>query len=112
MSAIIGIDLGTSTSEAAFINDLNKPEIILNRYGNEITPSVVYLDAEHNPVVGEKTRDMAVLEPENTVLEVKRLMGSGKNVTARGREYRPQQISSFILAYLKECEGGDIWMRT
>lgn len=97
---IIGIDLGTSTSEVAYL-DNGRPRVIPDKNGNVITPSVVGI-VNGEIQVGAAARDQFILKPEDTVIEVKRLMGSGQKVTMGGKEYTPQQISSFIIRYLKE----------
>lgn len=102
MSRIVGIDLGTSTSEIAVLKE-GKPFVIPNHLGEYITPSVVGVSDDGRIVVGKEARDQLLLKPEDTVIEVKRLMGSGATVTMGGKEYTPQQISSFILAYLLDC---------
>ncbi|MBM7583194.1 molecular chaperone DnaK [Caldicoprobacter guelmensis] len=102
MSRIIGIDLGTSTSEVAILED-GKPKVIPNSKGQIITPSVVGIDQDGNLLIGQDARDQMLLRPQDTAIEVKRLMGSGQKVSMGGKEYTPQQISSFILKYLKEC---------
>lgn len=71
MSTIIGIDLGTSTTEAAVIRD-GKPVMIVNPEKEIITPSAVGLDTSGNWVVGERARAQYLLSPENTAIEVKR----------------------------------------
>lgn len=102
MSRIVGIDLGTSTSEVAVIKD-GKPFLIPNTEGCTITPSIVYMDAEGGIKVGHKAVSYAVLEPENTAIEVKRQMGS-HNAVKLGQKYlKPQEISAYILKYLKQC---------
>ncbi|MDR3239677.1 MAG: Hsp70 family protein, partial [Clostridiales bacterium] len=100
---IVGIDLGTSTSEIAYINQSNQPEVIPNHLGGLITPSVVYINENNEPVVGLEAKEKLLLEPENTFMEVKRLMGQNKTLTARGKDYTPVEISSFILRYLTGC---------
>lgn len=102
MSIIVGIDLGTSTSEIAVLKN-GKPVVIPNHLGEYITPSVVGRADDGRIIVGTEARDQLLLKPEDTVIEVKRLMGSGENVLLGGEQYTPQQISSFILAYLIEC---------
>ncbi len=98
---IIGIDLGTSTSEAACLQD-GRPILIPNLHGGKITPSIVHINAEGGIKVGEEAKSFAVLEPENTVIEVKRLMGTGEAVPISGKTMRPQEISACILGYLKK----------
>ncbi|MCM8899914.1 Hsp70 family protein [Caldicoprobacter algeriensis] len=102
MSRIIGIDLGTSTSEVAILEN-GKPKVIPNSKGQIITPSVVGIDQDGNLLIGQDARDQMLFRPKDTVIEVKRLMGSGQKVSMGGKEYTPQEISSFILKYLKKC---------
>jgi len=102
MSRIVGIDLGTSTSEVAVIVE-GKPFVIENHIGDVITPSVVGLSDEGNVIVGKEARDQLLLKPNDTVIEVKRLMGSADNVLMGGKKYSPQKISSYILRYLVDC---------
>lgn len=104
MGSIVGIDLGTSTSEVAVLKE-GKPLVIPNSQGEYITASVVGLADDGRIIVGKEARDQLLLKPEDTVIEVKRLMGSGRAVRLGGKEYTPQQISSFILAYLVDCAG-------
>ena len=100
---IVGIDLGTSTSEIAFINAEGLPEPIPNHLGSIVTPSVVYIDERHEPVVGLEAREKLMVEPQNTFFEIKRMMGQEKTLSARGNKYTPAQLSSFILRYLSDC---------
>lgn len=101
MSKIIGIDLGTSTSEAAHLKD-GKPFIIPNLNGNKVTPSVVHVSDDGEVKVGEEAVSYALLEPENTAVEVKRLMGS-QNSLKLGKKYlKPQEVSASILRYIKD----------
>jgi len=100
---IVGIDLGTSTSEIAYINEQGQPEPIPNHLGSVITTSAVHINEKHEPIVGLEAREKLLVDPENTFIEVKRLMGQGKTLKARGNEYTPVQLSSFILRYLVDC---------
>lgn len=101
MGRIIGIDLGTTTSEIAYIKN-GKPEIITNKLGNRITPSVVGISDDNEVIVGTLAKRQAALKPEKTVMEVKRLMGSNKEISLNGQLFTPQQISAFILKELKK----------
>jgi molecular chaperone DnaK len=101
-SRIIGIDLGTSTSEASIYKD-GKPIIIPDEKGNRIIPSVVYIAPDGTQKVGESAVSFAVLEPENTAIEVKRLMGTDESLHLGNREMTPQEVSACILSYLKSC---------
>ena len=100
MDTIIGIDLGTSTTEAAVYQD-GKPVLILNFDGKEITPSVVGLDDTGNVIVGEKAEAQLLLAPDRTVCEVKRMIGTNGQVELGKRRYSPVEISSMILYYVR-----------
>jgi len=100
MSKIIGIDLGTTYSVAAVIeNGLAK--IIKNAEGDNLTPSVVAETAQGHKLVGSVARRQAAANPDNTVLSIKRLMGTDYRVSLNGRTYSPQEISAFILRKIK-----------
>lgn len=101
-SKIVGIDLGTSTSEIAVFEN-GKAVVIKNKKGDYITPSVVGISEDNRLIIGKDAKEQLILRPDNTVMEVKRLMGSGKIVEMGKKQYKPEQISSFILEYLKEC---------
>lgn len=94
---IIGIDLGTTNSLAAFINREGQPEIIINERGHRLTPSVVYFKDENEVMVGEIARSQLVLKSDVTVSSIKRHMGSNYQVNIRGRGYTPTEISALIL---------------
>lgn len=102
MGKIIGIDLGTTTSEIAYVKD-GKPCIIRNiEEGDEhVIPSVVSIDGEEIKV-GKKAKNQLLLKPEFTVSEVKRIMGTDEIINIQGKEYKPEEISAFILKKLKE----------
>lgn len=102
MSKIIGIDLGTSTSEVAVLEN-GKPFVIKNKEGKLITPSVVGISDSGEIIVGEYAKEQLLIKPDKTIMEVKRLMGTGRKVSIGGNEYTPQQVSSYILKYLKSC---------
>lgn len=103
MGKLIGIDLGTTFSAVAYVNASGKPEIIPNRDGERIMPSVVFFEND-NPIVGIAAKNSSVLEPLNVVQFVKRQMGnpSFKFNTEKGVEYTPEEISAIILRRLKE----------
>lgn len=97
---ILGIDLGTTNSAAAVMLG-GKPTVIPSAEGPTVAgkmfPSVVAFTKEGQLLVGEPARRQAVTNPEGTIREVKRLMGTNKTVTLHGKDYTPQQISAFIL---------------
>lgn len=99
MGKIAGIDLGTSTSEIA-IFDNGKPLVLPNNSGEYKIPSVVGTDEEGKMITGKEARDQLLLKPKETVVEVKRLMGSEEKVKMGNRQFTPPQISSYILRYL------------
>ncbi len=100
MSKIIGIDLGTSTSEIAIMDD-GEVKVLKDSQGNVIIPSIVGIDENNEIIVGEKAKEQFILRPQYTVREVKRLMGSDEKVTLGDRTFNPERISSFILKNLK-----------
>lgn len=104
MSVSVGIDLGTTFSVISYLKADNTVEIIPNKYGNRTTPSVVSIENDGNVLVGEAALDIAKnLPAENTIHTVKRSIGKNKKFKINNIEYSPEQISSEILKYLKEC---------
>ena len=103
MSRIIGIDLGTTRSAVAIVNEYGRPEILPNREGGRVTPSVVMFDGD-SPVVGEIALTSAVVRPLDTVQFVKRQMGEREwNYRSRsGQSYSPEDVSAIILKRLKD----------
>lgn len=103
MSKVVGIDLGTTYSAIAYLNEHGKAEIIANREGEPITPSVVLFDGEM-PIVGSIAKKSAVQSPLNVVQFVKRQMGnpSWKFLSESGVQYSSEEISAIILKRLKE----------
>ncbi|SIT82450.1 molecular chaperone DnaK [Edaphobacillus lindanitolerans] len=98
MSKIIGIDLGTTNSCVAVLEG-GEPKVIPNPEGNRTTPSVVsFKNGERQ--VGEVAKRQSITNP-NTIMSVKRLMGTDKKVSAEDRDYTPQEVSAMILQYLK-----------
>ena len=124
MSKIIGIDLGTTNSVVAVLEG-GEPVVIANAEGGRTTPSVVAFTKSNERLVGQTAKRQSVINPENTIFSVKRLMGksideaqrdikllpyqivsgSGNDaqikVPATGRQYTPQEISAIILTKLK-----------
>ena len=105
MAKVIGIDLGTSNSAASVMMG-GKPTIIPAAegatVGGKAFPSVVAFTRDGELLVGEPARRQAVTNPENTIREAKRKMGTDHAFLMRGKEYKPQQISSFILQKIKK----------
>ncbi|WP_020573663.1 Hsp70 family protein [Actinopolymorpha alba] len=103
MGHTIGIDLGTTFSAAARVNELGKPEIVVNRDGERLTPSVVLFQDEL-PIVGTMAKRSAATAPLDVVQFVKRSMGdpTWKFETSGGTSYRPEEISAIILKRIKD----------
>ena len=100
-NTIIGIDLGTSTTEAAVIRD-GKPMMIVNFDGQVITPSAAGVDKEGQFVFGEKAKAQYLLAPEDTVIEAKRKIGTKETLRMGKKEYSPVEISAMLLKYVRE----------
>lgn len=99
--AIIGIDLGTTNSAMAHYKD-GVASIVVNEQDQRTTPSAYQVKPNGEEIIGTSAKKGAATFPKHTVLEVKRLMGTGEMVVIDGREYRPEEISSKFLRYLKE----------
>ncbi len=100
MSKIIGIDLGTTNSVVAVMEG-SQPKVIENPEGNRTTPSAIAFKGDAI-IVGDAAKRQAVTNP-NTVLSIKRLMGTNETVDIEGKKYKPEQLSAMILSYMKEC---------
>ncbi len=100
MGKIIGIDLGTTNSCVAVMEG-GDPVVIANAEGSRTTPSVVAFNKDGERLVGQVAKRQAVANPENTVISIKRDMGTAKKVKIMGKEYTPQEISAMILTKLK-----------
>ena len=124
MSKIIGIDLGTTNSVVAVIEG-SEVKVITNPTGARTTPSVVGFTENGERLVGQRAKNQAVTNPENTVYSIKRFMGRRQDevgsemrtvpykvtagphgdasVTAMGKEYSPPEISAMILQKMKDA---------
>jgi Fe-S protein assembly chaperone HscA len=122
MPRIVGIDLGTTNSLVAIVEN-GTPRVIAGADGNNLVPSVVYFEEGGNVLVGNPAREKMVEKPRNTIFSIKRFMGRGLadvredlpmlpfevspssesiiRLKIFGREYTPPQISAFILRELK-----------
>lgn len=100
MGKIIGIDLGTTNSCMAVIEG-GEPVVIPNAEGNRTTPSVVAYSKKGERLVGETAKRQAITNPDQTVISIKRHMGTDYKVNLNGKDYTPQEISAMILQKLK-----------
>ena len=98
---IIGIDLGTTNSLAAYWRD-GQAHIIPNALGENLTPSVVGLDEDSSVLVGKAARERLQTHPHLTAALFKRYMGSEKQVKLGNQSFRPEELSSMILRALKQ----------
>ncbi len=118
MAKVVGIDLGTTFSAIALLDDLGNPEVLADPENNDrITRSAVYIGRD-KAIVGEKAKDAAVTNPDKVIFEVKREMENnvvystkdGKWIEKKEKKdikgYTPSQISSLILSKLKDYTSG------
>ena len=98
---IIGIDLGTTNSLAAYFSE-DGPKIIPNRLGKHLTPSVVSVGEDGEIYVGETAKERRNLHPDDTAQVFKRSMGSAKKFNLNGKEFTAEELSSLVLRSLKE----------
>src|SRR5436309_653988 len=123
MAKIIGIDLGTTNSVVAVMEG-DQPKVLINSQRSRLRPSVVALTEKGERLVGQTAKHQQVTNPKNTVFSIKRFMGRRHSevsseekivpyeviggpeemvkVRVRGKDYTPEQISSFILEDLKK----------
>ena len=104
MSKVVGIDLGTTFSAIAHMNDNDMPEVIPNAEGERITPSVILFDDDVT-IIGETALRSAVAEPEKIVQFAKLEMGKSKDEFSKefgGKAYSAEELSALILKKLKE----------
>ncbi|MGH3187307.1 MAG: Hsp70 family protein [Streptosporangiaceae bacterium] len=95
-----GIDLGTTHSCVAHIDEAGRPVIIKSAMGEDTTPSVVYFESQKNVVVGRAARNAALLAPELVAQLVKRDMGRKAEYTFHGERHTPETVSALILREL------------
>ena len=100
MSKIIGIDLGTTNSCVAVMEG-GEPVVITNPEGARTTPSVVAFAKNGERMVGQIAKRQAVVNPDRTIISIKRKMGTNEKVTIDGKSYTPPEISAMILQKLK-----------
>lgn len=123
MPKIVGIDLGTTNSLIAIVEN-GQPEILADAQGNRLVPSVIYFDEAGSVLVGNPAKQMMVEKPKNTIFSIKRFMGKGLadvredlpllpfqvspdsehiiRLKIFGRDYTPPELSAFILRELKQ----------
>src|SRR5881398_812362 len=98
---LVGIDLGTTFSAIATLDDRGQAITLPNREGEMLTPSVIFLDDEGGAVVGQAARDVALECPDRVASLVKRHMGYQRyGLPVAGREFRPETLSAILLRKL------------
>ncbi|MFW6639141.1 Hsp70 family protein [Nocardiopsis algeriensis] len=100
-----GIDLGTTYSCVASVDDTGRAAIAKNAVGNDTTPSVVYFESARNVVVGEEAKNTALLYPDLVVSLVKRQMGASADYEFHGWRHTPESVSALILRELARAAG-------
>ena len=96
MAKTVGIDLGTTNSCVAVLEG-GEPTVIPNAEGSRTTPSIVGFTKTGERLVGNAAKRQAVVNPDRTVISIKRKMGTNDKVTIDGNSYSPEQISAMIL---------------
>ena len=98
---VFGIDLGTTYSVVASVDDSGRPSVVPNAYGEDITASVVYFESDSNVVVGDVAKQSAVISPDSVISLVKRHMGNANySQTFFDKAYTAPAISALILQAL------------
>src|SRR4051794_1378130 len=97
----IGIDLGTTYSAVAYIDETGTAKILPNAEGDDLTPSVIYFEGPGNIVVGQVAKDARIDEPEKVVEFIKRQMGKSAKFRYVGQEFTATELSGIILQKLK-----------
>lgn len=98
MGIRVGIDLGTTYTKVAFVDEIGKACAIPNIEGTHITPSVVFFDSDDTVVVGEIAKETAFIEPDRTVSGVKKYIGkTGFDFSYGNRNWAPEEISALII---------------
>ncbi len=102
-----GIDLGTTYSAVATIDDYDRATIVPNDINEPTTPSVLYFESPEHVVVGVEAKNMAEIEPERVVQFVKALHGRNDEFLFEfaGKAYQPEELSALILKALVEKHG-------
>ena len=100
MGKIIGIDLGTTNSCVAVFEG-GEPQVIANAEGARTTPSIVGFSKTGERLVGQVAKRQAVMNPDRTVISIKREMGTNFKVSIDDKNYTPQEISAMVLQKLK-----------
>lgn len=100
---VFGIDLGTTYSCIAYVDETGRATVVNNQEGTNTTPSIVNFASPSQVVVGQVAKENAVIDPQNTVVLVKTLMGkSDFAINYNGEDKSPEEVSAYILRKLAE----------
>jgi molecular chaperone DnaK len=100
MGKTVGIDLGTTNSVVAVMEG-GEPVVIPNAEGSRLTPSVVAFTKTGERLVGAAAKRQAIINPDRTIISIKRKMGTRERIRIEDKEYTPEEISAMILQKLK-----------
>ena len=100
MAKTVGIDLGTTNSVIAFLEG-GEPKVIPNAEGQNTTPSIVGFTKTGERIVGQPAKRQAIVNPDRTIISIKRKIGTNDKVDIDGKKYSPEEISAMILQKLK-----------
>src|SRR5690242_13335214 len=100
MPRTVGIDLGTTNSVVA-VMEAGEPVVIPNAEGSRLTPSVVAFTKTGERLVGAAAKRQAIINPDRTIVSIKRKMGTDYKVNIDGKGHSPEEISAMILQKLK-----------
>lgn len=100
-----GIDLGTTYSAIAYVDDAGRPVIVKNAIGEDTTASVVYFESPDNVVVGRDAKNSARIDPEHVISLIKRQVGKRVEFTFHGTTHTPETISALILTEVARAAG-------
>jgi molecular chaperone DnaK len=100
MAKTVGIDLGTTNSVIAFLEG-GEPKVIPNAEGQNTTPSIVGFTKSGERIVGQPAKRQAIVNPDRTIISIKRKMGTNDKVDIDGKKYSPEELSAMILQKLK-----------
>jgi molecular chaperone DnaK (HSP70) len=103
---VVGIDLGTTNSVVASVDDDGTVVVLPNANGGEITPSAVYFEPDGTAVVGEEAVQATAVDPENGVQLIKRAIGTEFPLRIRSQEHTPESVSALILRQLVSAATG------
>lgn len=104
---VYGIDLGTTYSAIARINEQDAAEVINNFEGDVTTPSAIFFEEGGNVVVGAEAKRVSLADPDNSCLLIKREMGTDYKVDFRGQTFTPESLSALILKSLVDAANSE-----